>query len=158
MKKPRQKRDPIERFNEKWTEEHRGYLVDGAPSACHVWQAALTGKGYGTFYNGQKDEAAYRFSYRTFVGEIPPELELDHLCDQRDCVNPAHLEPKTHQQNAERAANHLRGRTHCPLGHPLEGQNLQVKMMRGKQVRKCKACLNIDAEIRRNERRDANVD
>jgi hypothetical protein len=49
-------------------------------------------------------DIAHRFSYEFLVGPVPAELELDHLCRNRQCVNPAHLEPVTHAENQRRAA------------------------------------------------------
>lgn len=120
-----------------------------------MWDAALTGQGYGLFYDGERSVGAYKWAYVQARGPVPDGLELDHLCEQRDCVNPDHLEPKTHKENSQRAANHLRGRTHCSLGHPLEGANLSVKLVRGSPVRRCKMCLNLAADVKKKERQDA---
>lgn len=75
-----------------------------------MWLGGLTAAGYGMFGKGRRGEGnwyAHRFSYEMFIGTIPDGLELDHLCRQRWCVNPYHLEAVT------RRINMLRG------NHPL---------------------------------------
>lgn len=74
-------------------------------TGCWLWTGALTAAGYGVFGKGRRGEGiwlAHRFSYLTFVGQIPDAKELDHLCHQRWCVNPYHLEAVTRFINAMR--------------------------------------------------------
>jgi hypothetical protein len=71
---------------------------------------------------------AHRFAYELLVGPIPEGLELDHLCRNHACVNPAHLEPVIHVENIRRGDTDAQGRcnrdkTHCPAGHPLDEAN-----------------------------------
>lgn len=86
---------------------------------CWEWQGCKTRKGYAHFkYQGGC--RASRFAYFTFVGVIPEGLQLDHLCRNRGCVNPSHLEPVTCKENLLRghtlnARNVLK--TLCPQGH-----------------------------------------
>jgi hypothetical protein len=67
---------------------------------CWIWQGRRNACGYGTFGR----ILAHRFAYERLVGPIPDGMELDHLCGYRDCVDPSHLEPVTHAENARRAA------------------------------------------------------
>jgi hypothetical protein len=76
------------------------------------------------------------------VGPIPEGMEIDHLCRNRGCVNPEHLEPVTRQENIRRSqsisvAN--AAKTHCPYGHLLSGANLYLRPNRG--GRACRECV-----------------
>ena len=73
-----------------------------APNGCWEWTAGLFATGYGGFQYGGRPVAAHRWAYEALVGPIPEGLELDHLCRNRKCVNPAHMEPVTHKENTLR--------------------------------------------------------
>jgi hypothetical protein len=106
---------------------------------CWSWTGALDPYGYGRFNLRRKTVLAHRFSYERFVGAIPVGLELDHLCRNRRCVNPSHLEPVTGHENVLRSESPsaLNARkTHCFRGHALSGDNLS----RWNNHRICVAC------------------
>lgn len=117
---------------------------------CWWWQGA-TNEGYGRFFDGKGSKAAHRWAYENIVGPIPDGLVIDHLCRNRGCVNPAHMEPVTDRENIlrgeGRGAKQAR-QTRCKRGHPLEGDNLYN---RPDGSRQCRACLKL-AEQRRTER------
>lgn len=73
-------------------------------SRCWVWTPPLRPDGYGQFWVASKGRAivAHRWSYEHHVGPIPEGLTLDHLCRNRSCVNPTHLEPVTRGENVRR--------------------------------------------------------
>jgi hypothetical protein len=75
--------------------EDRGY-----ETPCHIWTGKLDEKGYAKSGTGY----AYRRNWERIHGPVPSGLELDHLCRQRDCVNPDHLEPVTHAENMRRGS------------------------------------------------------
>lgn len=89
-------RPAVERFWEKV--DRRG------PADCWLWTATRTAKdGHGRFYPiTGKGVLAHRFAYELLVGPIPDGLVIDHLCRVRLCVNPAHLEPVTAEENTRR--------------------------------------------------------
>ena len=75
---------------------------------CWEWLGAVGSSGYGVFWAGPGLRLAHRYAYEALVGPIPDGLDLDHLCGNTCCVNPAHLEPVTHAENVRRAARRRR--------------------------------------------------
>lgn len=101
---------------------------------CWIWNGAKTPGGYGAVRI-----AAHRIFYTIYKGQIPTKLQLDHLCKERMCVNPSHLEAVTQQINILRGNSisaRYAQRTHCKMGHPLDG----IKMNKGQPSRRCLVC------------------
>lgn len=123
---------------------------------CWPWHGTIANNGYGHFWVGGKAVGAHRFSYELLTAPIPPGLTLDHLCRNRRCVNPAHLEPCGSGENvlrgAGRTAQHAR-QTHCVNGHPLGGENLYLYVRRnGRTTRVCRQCKRDHDSRRRLSR------
>lgn len=101
---------------------------------CWEWRGSRTPQGYGRFRLHGSSTTAQRVSYAVFVGDLAAGLTVDHLCGNRGCVNPEHLEAVPHRVNILRsnglAALHVR-KTHCDYGHPLA---------QGKTQRFCPTC------------------
>jgi HNH endonuclease len=108
-----------------------------ADAECWPYLGALTTKGYGQFYFDGRRHQAHRVAYERANGAIPDGLQLDHLCRNRRCCNPSHLEPVTPLENVRRSPVHNGARTHCPQGHPYTGDN--VRQYRG--GRYCRTCI-----------------
>ena len=89
---------------------------------CWVWTSSTRGKGYGRLtLPGNISASAHRKSYETFVGEIPNGLHIDHLCNNKLCINPNHLEPVTAKENNYRAFQR-NGGWPCQLRKPKAGR------------------------------------
>jgi hypothetical protein len=74
-------------------------------SPCWDWTGYKDEKGYGRIYKEGLNKYAHRYAYEHFVGPIPDNLEIDHLCRRRCCVNPEHLEAVTHRVNVARGTS-----------------------------------------------------
>jgi len=110
--------------------------------ACWEWTGCRERSGYGSFYMGQRRAYAHRAAYQLLVGPIPDGLQVDHLCRNRACVRPDHLEPVTQRENILRGASpaaHRAQQTHCLRGHRYEPSTTQWK--RGR--RECLICSRL---------------
>ncbi len=107
-----------------------------SPYGCWYWESALDSDGYGVFRFPWGTFKAHRISYELANGPIPDGLTLDHLCRNRRCVRPDHLEAVTSTENIRRSPRCQV--THCKHGHPFSGENLILRDGR----RRCRACLN----------------
>jgi hypothetical protein len=88
--------------------------------ACWLWKAHTDRDGYGVSWRGRIATRAHVAVYRELVGQVPEGKALDHLCRNRRCVAPHHLEPVDQAENEKRKSWRYRAkRTHCPRGHEL---------------------------------------
>lgn len=93
---------------------------------CWEWTGPRNNHGYGTLRHNGRDALAHRVSYELNIGPIPDGLQLDHLCRNRGCVRPDHLEPVTNRENAlrgEAPAIRIRRSGACARGHEANAEN-----------------------------------
>ena len=98
----------MKRIHERVMVVDNGFVIDWRPSPCHIWQGPTSGEGRGGGYgrmslNGQT-VAVHLVVYSHFYGYIPGKKQIDHLCNNRLCCNPLHLEMVTHKTNQKRRA------------------------------------------------------
>lgn len=114
-------------------------ILPSDPSGCWGWSAAIGDTGYARIDNTY----AHRVGYLMFVGDIPKGMHIDHLCRNRQCVNPEHMEVVTVRTNVLRGVGPTAinaARTRCKRGHELSGDNLYV---RSNGYRLCRKCSRI---------------
>jgi hypothetical protein len=139
-----------ERFDEKW--------VLDIETGCWLWIASKRPDGYGQINSGRSERTilyAHRVAYELYREPIPDELELDHLCRARNCVNPEHLESVTGSVNIQRGLTPIRHAQvkSCPKGHEYTDENMYIysqKSSSGRLVhnRICKECKGNRDKLR----------
>jgi hypothetical protein len=91
-----------------WRERFASHVdINGA---CHMWMGPFHGNGYGLFQLDGRPHPAHRIAYTIAHGYVPSGLVIDHLCANKWCVNPSHLEAVTNGENVRRGSEpHLVG-------------------------------------------------
>lgn len=112
-------------------------------SGCWIWMGAVNHQGYGQVRVQEGTTLVHRILYEEARGPIPKQLECDHLCRVRCCVNPDHIDLVTRRENIRRgtapSAKQM-AQTHCFRGHPLSGDNLILCKTKCGHMRRCKQC------------------
>lgn len=130
--------------------------VDGYE--CWIWQGNKLPKGYGVISFGGSTAYTHRLMYEGEHGPIPAGMQIDHLCRQPSCCNPAHLEVVTPQENtlrgnSPRLARERGGKkTHCPRGHAYTDENTYVSAKGGKSCRICRSLKHAEWAEKRRQR------
>lgn len=125
-----------------YTVEQRfwGKVDGGEVAECWEWLGTRS-NGYGRFVGGGgRRVIAHRWAYESLIGPIPDGLHLDHLCRNRACVNPWHLDPVTTQVNVRRSPITNGNLTHCRRGHPFDAENTYVYTSDDVRRRVCRTC------------------
>jgi hypothetical protein len=122
---------------------------------CWIWTGAQRAAGYGGYWDGTKATAVHLAAYKALVGP-PPDQTLDHLCRNRRCANPSHLEPVSNKENVLRGVGPTAinsRKTHCVRGHALAGENIWVVRRHGEVVgRACLECRRTQGRLRARKR------
>lgn len=121
-------------------------------NGCWTWTGTLFWNGYGCLkiWLGDKYQhvGVHRLAYEHFIGPIPADREIDHLCRNRACCNPAHLEAVSRRENQLRGEGFPAknaAKTHCLYGHEFTPENTYIR----KNGRGCRKC-DLEAKKRRH--------
>ena len=134
------------------------YVIKNTVSGCWEWIGAKQQGGYGMFHiSGNNSRPAHKVAYALLVGNVPAGMQIDHLCRNRACVNPKHLELVSCFTNLHRSpvtqATLNSSKTHCPQGHEYNEKNTYHKPKNGGFQRICRDCARAYAARYRNANR-----
>lgn len=124
-------------------------------SGCWLWLLSDGNHGYPQGYANGTVVLAHRISYTAFKGEIPKGFDVDHICRNKPCVNPDHLEVVTPEENRRRQGLAV---THCIHGHKFDESNTLYRTanfrdkrrhLNGRKYRHCKTCQQGRNKARR---------
>lgn len=120
-----------------------------ADSGCWEWIGARNSKGYGSVGVLGSSQSTHRVAYELLVGTIPEGLQIDHLCRNKACCNPEHLEPVTALVNTRRRPDIQK--THCIHGHEMTAENTVITRRKpdGYSIRVCRICKNDNQRSQR---------
>jgi hypothetical protein len=109
-------------------------------TGCWGWKGSFTADGYSRFSLSGRYQKVHQMLYKYFIGTVEDGKELDHLCKNRWCCNPYHLESVTHRENVLRGDSPpaiCARKIACPAGHPYCDSNTSV---RSDGARHCRVC------------------
>lgn len=126
-------------------------------NGCWVWTGPLSAGGYAIWHRRGRWASAHRAFYEIYVSSIPEGLVIDHLCRNRACVNPDHLEPVTHDKNVRRGELGWGADGLCRQGlHDItDPVNVYVCATEIPQKRRCRECRRVATARSKLKRREA---
>ena len=148
---PRRKVGKIMLSMKQKIESHISIIPDG----CWNWTGKISKiTGYGHVGFNYKTYLAHRLSYIVYKGSIPEGMVIDHLCRNRKCVNPLHLEAVSLKENILRGNSlpaYKARQIHCIRRHILLGANLYITPDGRRQCKTCRAFMNRNNRLRKKE-------
>jgi hypothetical protein len=123
---------------------------------CWIWNRHVKTNGYAQILFNGREIMAHRVMYMLLIGEIPQDMQIDHLCRNKRCMNPNHMDVVTQQENMRRM---FALRTHCRRGHEYNKLNTYIRMKKQKNGktypdRICRLCVSLRRQNKRKARCD----
>lgn len=125
-----------------WVERLAERVATSSESECWPWLGTFNSDGYGVIVSKRRQYRAHRLMFEELRGPIPEGLVIDHLCRNRACVNPAHMEPVSPSENVRRGVSPWmvnQRKEACKHGHPFTPENTEIHHGR----RNCRECRRI---------------
>ena len=117
--------------------------IEEDSAGCWNWVGHKNIDGYGIISIKDRPKYAHRIAYEEFVGPVDDGKFIDHICRNRICVNPEHMESVTSRENTLRGVGITAmnaKKTHCPSGHEYSKKNTR----RYGNERYCKECVRVN--------------
>lgn len=155
-------------MNQSLSKRLEQYIVRTA--GCWIWTGCKNAAGYGvlgiTISKGVKRMiGAHRLMWQSVHGQISGGLVLDHICRNRGCVNPSHLEPVAQAENIRRSpivglerAEFHRAKTHCQSGHEYTKDNTRITKLGHRICRTCDKIRNMERYYADRAYREKNLE
>lgn len=117
-------------------------------TGCRLWLGGFTLRGYGTLTWQGKTVHVHRLAYTLYVGPIPPDFHIHHVCECKACITPAHLLAISAEDHA-RLHHRSRGDGMCAHGHEISAENTRSYVRSdGRADLQCRVC---DRDRKRRE-------
>lgn len=126
-------------------------IVPDEATGCWNWTGTKSDSGYGRVSIDGRAHQAHRIAYEILRAQIPDGMQIDHLCRNRACLNPDHMEPVTQRENIMRgesvSARNAR-RNHCNRGHEYVQGSFIMERSKSGLMRRCLICQDMTEEAR----------
>jgi len=131
----------------KWSPQKFLSVLKVQEDGCWIWPGKSDGSGYGVIHHNGKNLRTHKYSYTVVFGRVVTKEVLHHICHNKLCVNPDHLEDLTHSEHTfvtpGTPSYNNRLKTHCIRGHEFSPENTYIRQLKNTTGRVCRKCTTI---------------